>query len=316
MLRTRCCKTVLSRAETEVSTVGCGDIVITCLTCPCSSLQPSDLNWCRSIMSSSALLLLLPLLPLAAAQYVCDGDSCCDWECYGNEWECCENPSALGPRSIRCWWPTAAAGFVTCEDKVKSNYDISIKCSEALQAYQSCGLDSAHACGYGLACVAQTITYAECRPLCGDTAPKSFYRSILSAGCSNDGQTGTLNTDAGVTYMLPPQRHKCHISSPVPTYGFNRENDVTVYGEYQLYCFASGFDVFVGAVREVGGVSYPVCADGINMVYMDDTGPAPQQESHVLHRADNSTFTPGDYGTATYVGNDGAPWEEKHGRRP
>jgi hypothetical protein len=186
-------------------------------------------------MSSSALLLLLPLLPLAVAQYVCDGDSCCDWECYGNEWECCENPSALGPRSIRCWWPTAAAGFVTCEDKVKSNYDISIKCSEALQAYQSCGLDSAHACGYGLACVAQTITYAECRPLCGDTAPKSFYRSILSAGCSNDGQTGTLNTDAGVTYMLPPQREKCQISSLVPIYGFNRENDVTVYGEYQLY---------------------------------------------------------------------------------
>jgi hypothetical protein len=156
-------------------------------------------------MSSSVLLLLLiPLLPLAAATYKCDGDTCCDWECYGNEWECCENPSTWGPRAIRCWWNGAGAGFPTCEDKIARHYDTSIKCSEALQAYQDCGLDTAHACGYGLACVAQTITYAQCRPLCGEAAPTSFYTSVLAAGCSNDGQAGTSNPDAGESIHAAP----------------------------------------------------------------------------------------------------------------
>lgn len=39
--------------------------------------------------------------------------------------------------------------------------------------------------------------------------------------------------------------------------------------------------MFVGATTEVGGVSYPACADGVNMIFLGDTGPAPFQESHM-----------------------------------
>jgi hypothetical protein len=66
----------------------------------------------------------------------------------------------------------------------------------ALQAYDDCGLHDSYACGYGLACVAQTITYGQCRPLCGETAPESFYTKVIAAGCTNDGQSGTVNSDA------------------------------------------------------------------------------------------------------------------------
>lgn len=193
-------------------------------------------------------------------------------ECPGNEWECCENPTPYGPRSTRCWWSGSAAGYPTCEEKISAHYDTSIMCSEALHAYADCGLDIPHACGYGLACVAQTITYSQCRPLCGETAPKSFYTSVLAAGCSNDGQAGTRNTDAP-------------------------------------------FDVFVGATTEVGGVSYPACADGVNMVFLSDTGPAPFQDSHILG-LNTTTAAPGEYGSDEHDGNDGTPWEDKHGRWP
>lgn len=75
--------------------------------------------------------------------------------------------------------------------------------------------------------------------------------------------------------------------------------------------------MFVGATTEVGGVSYPACADGVNMVFLGDTGPAPFQESHILALDNSTAGAPGEYGTDQYVGSTGAPWqEEKHGRWP
>lgn len=73
--------------------------------------------------------------------------------------------------------------------------------------------------------------------------------------------------------------------------------------------------MFVGKTTEVGGVSYPVCADGVNMVFLGDTAAAPFQASHIL-AVDNSTAAaPGAYGTDEY--SEGAAWqEEKHGRWP
>lgn len=53
------------------------------------------------------------------------------------------------------------------------------------------------------------------------------------------------------------------------------------------------------------------------MVFLGETGPAPFQDSHTLGLVDNSTAAaPGEYGTDQYVGNDGTPWEDKHGRWP
>lgn len=88
------------------------------------------------LLAAAAVLAGAP----AAAGYTCTGASCCG--------------AAYQP-----WWPADS-----CADKASRRYDASIPCSKALEPHAACGLtDAPFACGYGLACVPQTVFYAQVR---------------------------------------------------------------------------------------------------------------------------------------------------------
>lgn len=93
--------------------------------------------------------------------------------------------------------------------QVASYYDRTIPCSEALGVNQVCGGRSRFACGYGLACVAQNINVARCRPVCGIglDAPQlaNTYLGQVASGCTVDGQSGTMNgpIDVGTVCSAP-----------------------------------------------------------------------------------------------------------------
>jgi hypothetical protein len=103
-----------------------------------------------------------PVLP--NPKYNCNvGRGCCDYTCEGAD-------CILGPGSglfIPNWWLTSA-GFESCVTKVAQQYDVTIPCSKALPVWAECGLAKNFACGYGLACVAKSISFAQCLPICGD----------------------------------------------------------------------------------------------------------------------------------------------------
>ena len=123
------------------------------------------------------------------AEYTCAaGRGCCDFTCETGENCVLAAGSGL---FIPSWWLTSA-GFESCAQKVSRNYDFSTKCSQALPVYATCGLKQRFACGYGLACVAKSISYAQCLPVCGRTgglgsptlAPY-FLNNVTSGAHSN-----------------------------------------------------------------------------------------------------------------------------------
>jgi hypothetical protein len=90
--------------------------------------------------------------------------------------------------------------------KVTEFYDSSIPCSQALPVLAECGLQTPHACGYGLVCAARHIGFAQCLPMCGTRFPQGlqtpalgqFFLQTVSTGCALDGQSGVLNTDGAL----------------------------------------------------------------------------------------------------------------------
>lgn len=132
----------------------------------------------------------------SALAYKCEGAGCCDAHCPRGE-DCRQIASgALVPR----WWPHNSCGAM-----IAAHYDATIPCSQALQPFEACGLDVPHACGYGLACVAESITYAHCAPICSWSFKDEFlHLEAVAAGCQhdpNDGQRGIMNHDVAGEYI-------------------------------------------------------------------------------------------------------------------
>jgi hypothetical protein len=132
--------------------------------------------------------------------YTCTGTSCCDYTCAGNN-NCAVSTGGL---LVPDWW-LRDVGFESCALRVASNYDRTIKCSQGLPPFATCGFKEKFACGYGLACVAINIATTQCIPICdAKRYPGGFRSSQLSrfflekvtAGCTVDGQSGTSNTNA------------------------------------------------------------------------------------------------------------------------
>jgi hypothetical protein len=138
---------------------------------------------------------IVALLALGACQcarlvqaYECEGAGCCDAECVSGD-DC--RLTAAGVKVPR-WWPKDS-----CDEKVAEEYDPDIPCSRALQPFEPCGTGEDFACGYGLACVAESITYAQCAPICGRAFHDEFlHLKGVAAGCKVDGQHGAVNHDA------------------------------------------------------------------------------------------------------------------------
>ena len=152
-----------------------------------------------------ALSLAALRLPGASA-YTCEGTGCCNYVCGsdGSDASGCMRNSAGA--SIPKWWMDNRNGWESCLDKISANYDTATPCSKAIRPEYPCGTKDSFACGYGLACVPQTISYAQCIPICGSRyaaggrkaeALEGFDVSKVTAGCTLDGQSGTMNPDAG-----------------------------------------------------------------------------------------------------------------------
>jgi hypothetical protein len=132
-----------------------------------------------------ALAALWPISPVGA--YKCEGSGCCDTTCSGKD--CRVTASGA---SVPRWWPNDS-----CPDLVSDKYDARIPCSEALEPFHECGGNTPFACGYGLACVAETITYAHCAPICDPHfSDELLHVDSIAAGCTFDGQQGSFNLDS------------------------------------------------------------------------------------------------------------------------
>jgi hypothetical protein len=132
-----------------------------------------------------ALALLGRLLPTRA--YSCEGSGCCNTTCIGKD--CRLLTSGV---SVPRWWPKGS-----CSDLVSHNYDALIPCSKGLGPFDECGGNVPFACGYGLACVAETITYAHCAPICDPHfSDELLHVDSVAAGCTLDGQRGSFNFDS------------------------------------------------------------------------------------------------------------------------
>jgi hypothetical protein len=135
--------------------------------------------------------------------YSCEGSGCCDYVCKGGS--CSRSVAGV---AYPTWWEQV--GWTSCKEKLTAHYNATIKCSEALAPYATCGLTESYACGYGLACVAQSINHAQCLPLCGSSYPKSladaalvrFDLSEVASGCTLDGQSGATNSAAGYSVSV------------------------------------------------------------------------------------------------------------------
>jgi hypothetical protein len=103
----------------------------------------------RSTMRTLSLLVLLHAattlgVATSTTPYACVGAACCGYECVAADGQCRTTPSGL---LVPSWWAADS-----CGDYLSRNYDPNMPCSKALFAYEACGLDTPHACGYGLAC--------------------------------------------------------------------------------------------------------------------------------------------------------------------
>lgn len=129
---------------------------------------------------------LLAAHTLAGAAYECEGDHCCDHVCTGAK--CRTTPAGA---SVPTSWPSDS-----CTELVASNYDATTLCSQALAAFEPCALDQPHACGYGLACIAESITSAICVPVCAPAfSDELLHVDSAAAGCVRDGQYGSAYID-------------------------------------------------------------------------------------------------------------------------
>jgi hypothetical protein len=153
-----------------------------------------------------ALVLVLAAITFSpATAYTCDGADCCNYKC--TDINC--SLSVTG-KSYPEWWKQT--GFESCDHKISKYYDPSIQCSQALKPFEDCGLTQPHACGYGLACIPQSISYASCIPVCGDLYPRGlmdaalepYYLEKVSTGCTLNGQSGETNTEAGYSLSVGP----------------------------------------------------------------------------------------------------------------
>lgn len=152
-----------------------------------------------------ALLTFMAACSQPAAAYTCQGTGCCNYVCddadSGDVKRCMQNTAGA---SIPKWWKDDLNGWESCQEKIAANYNTATPCSQAIRPDFACGLKDDHACGYGLACVAQTIAWAQCIPVCGDrytgrraVALEGFDVSKVTTGCTLDGQSGTVNPDSG-----------------------------------------------------------------------------------------------------------------------
>jgi hypothetical protein len=98
-------------------------------------------------------LLTYALSTSQASSYSCKGSTCCDLQCLG------PSCAQVNGKSIPLWWQRE--GWSSCDERVSKHYDPTIPCSEGIRAFQPCGFNEPHACGYGLACVAQSISYSQ-----------------------------------------------------------------------------------------------------------------------------------------------------------
>ena len=164
----------------------------------------------------SVLATVLPLVGIAlslaalrlpgVSAYTCEGTGCCNYVCGSDESDasgCMRNSAGA---SVPKWWMDNRNGWESCLDKISASYDTATPCSKAIRPEYPCGTKDSFACGYGLACVPQTISYAQCIPICGSRyaaggrkaeALEGFDVSKVTAGCTLDGQSGTTNPDAG-----------------------------------------------------------------------------------------------------------------------
>lgn len=137
----------------------------------------------RARLGAAAAAVAACLRPGALA-YTCEGPGCCHATCGGGE-SCRE--TAAGP--VPSWWRKDS-----CADLVSHNYDASIACSAAAAPGDPCGGDEPFACGYGLACVAETITAAHCAPLCDEHfADALLHADSVAAGCTLDVPRASFN---------------------------------------------------------------------------------------------------------------------------
>ena len=121
------------------------------------------------------------------ASYKCSGEGCCDARCEGAQ-HCRSTDTGT---KVPKWWP-----HDSCAAKLLEGYNASIPCHEALQPFEPCGEPDSHACGYGLACVAESITYAQCVPICASAFhDELLHRESVAAGCKREWQHGDVNHD-------------------------------------------------------------------------------------------------------------------------
>ena len=168
---------------------------------PRTASHRSSSRWYNAVRANACGCAATGLAILAshtccANSYVCEGSGCCDAPCGPGE-DCRQTPlGALVPR----WWPRDS-----CEQLIAAKHDASILCAQALQPYEACGLTESFACGYGLACVAESITYAHCAPICSWSFKDEFlHLKAVAAGCKHnpqDGQRGIMNHDAADEYV-------------------------------------------------------------------------------------------------------------------
>ena len=136
---------------------------------------PWNRRWRNACLA--AAIALAACLCGGALAYDCEGPGCCHATCGGNE--SCRKTEA-GP--VPSWWPKDS-----CADLVAHNYDATIACSAAAAPGDPCGGDEPFACGYGLVCVAETITAAHCAPVCDEHyADTLLHADSVAAGCMLD----------------------------------------------------------------------------------------------------------------------------------
>ena len=128
--------------------------------------QRSNLDDCAAPAWSTLLAAVLCLTLIstsAVTAYSCDGTGCCNHVCDPEQLACDTSTSVSIPK----WWLDEKNGWESCAAKVSTHYDSATLCSRGIRPDYQCGLKESFACGYGLACVPQTIAYAQCIPICG-----------------------------------------------------------------------------------------------------------------------------------------------------